>query len=352
MIKCVVWDIDNTLLAGTWLESGEQPVPPSPELLAVARELDARGIVHALASRNPPEAAAYVAAVTGLPFAAAQCGWGAKSQAIAAILDDLGLSQDAVAFVDDELMERAEVAAGLPGVLVLDPEEAAAAPGWPEFSPPVLTDEGRRRGEMYAQRRHRQEALRAFGGSRDDFLRQAGTRVLIGPAGLADLPRLQELSARTRQFNTSGAAASEADLAALLDSPAGRLLTARLRDDFGDDGLVGAAAAAAGPAAAPEPGGGAAAWRVSLLMMSCRALGRGVLEALLAAVCREAAGAGAAELLIPCLVTDRNVPLRLALAAAGFRAAGPAEDGQPAVFARRLDGELPALPDWATAEPG
>jgi len=97
MIKCVVWDIDNTLLAGTWLESGEQPVPPSPELLAVARELDARGIVHALASRNPPEAAAYVAAVTGLPFAAAECGWGRKSDAIRRIMDDLGLTADAVA---------------------------------------------------------------------------------------------------------------------------------------------------------------------------------------------------------------------------------------------------------------
>ena len=58
--------------------------------------------------------------------------------------------------------------------------------------------------------------------------------------------------------------------------------------------------------------------------MSCRALGRGVLDALLAALCRQAADGGAAELLIPCLVTERNVPLRLALAAAGFRAAAGA----------------------------
>ena len=55
--------------------------------------------------------------------------------------------------------------------------------------------------------------------------------------------------------------------------------------------------------------------------MSCRALGRGVLDALLAALCQQAAADGAAELRVPCLVTDRNVPLRLALAAAGFRAA-------------------------------
>ncbi len=127
MIKCVVWDIDNTLLAGTYLESGGQPPAPDPGLLAVARELDGRGIVHALASKNPPEAADYVAPVTGLPFAAAECGWGRKSEAISRIIDDLGLAADAVAFVDDDLMERAEVAAALPGVLVLTPEDAAEA---------------------------------------------------------------------------------------------------------------------------------------------------------------------------------------------------------------------------------
>ena len=77
-----------------------------------------------------------------------------------------------------------------------------------------------------------------------------------------------------------------------------------------------------------EAGAGLASWRVSLLVMSCRALGRGVLDALLAALCRQAADGGAAELLIPCLVTDRNVPLRLALAAAGFRAAAR-PGGQP-----------------------
>jgi hypothetical protein len=51
---------------------------------------------------------------------------------------------------------------------------------------------------------------------------------------------------------------------------------------------------------------------------------------------------------MPCLVTDRNLPLRLALAAAGFRAGAAPRPGEPALFARPLDGELPGLPDWAT----
>jgi len=197
----------------------------------------------------------------------------------------------------------------------------------------VITAEGRRRGQMYAQRRRRQEEARAFGGSRDDFLRHAGTQLRIGPAGPAELPRLRELSVRTRQFNTAGGPVAEAELAAA----AGRLAAVRLRDRFGDDGIVGGALV-------DRADGG---WTVPLLMMSCRALGRGVLGALLAWLCRQAAADGAAELRIACLVTDRNVPLRLALAAAGFGAEGQAPAGERAAFIRPLSGTLPELPDWA-----
>jgi methoxymalonate biosynthesis protein len=337
VIKCVVWDIDNTLLAGTYLESAGQPPAPDPALLSAARELDRRGIVHALASKNPPDAADYVAEQTGLPFAAAECGWGRKSEAIGRILADLGLSPDAVAFVDDDLLERAEVASAWPELLVLSPEEATEAVSWPEFSPAVITDEGRRRGQLYAARRRRQEEARAYGGSRDDFLRYAGTEVAIGPAAAADLPRLHELSVRTHQFNTAAGPASEAELAAA--QQAGRLTAAWLRDHFGDDGLVGGALV--------RPAAGE--WTADRLMMSCRALGRGVLDALLTWLIRQAAAAGAAELAIPCLVTDRNVPLRLALAAAGFRAAGQGPPDEPVVYRRPLTGPLPDLPDWVTA---
>jgi hypothetical protein len=84
-------------------------------------------------------------------------------------------------------------------------------------------------------------------------------------------------------------------------------------------------------------------------MMSCRALGRGALDALLAWMCQAAARSGAAELTVPCLVTDRNVPMRLALAGAGLRAepGSVAADGR-ALFTRSLTGELPPLPDLVT----
>ena len=345
MVKCVIWDLDNTLLSGVYLESPQQPPGADPAMLAVAAQLRDRGIIHAVATRNPSEAAHHAAQVTGLDFAATECGWGRKSDAVRRIVEDLGLAADAVAFVDDDLYERAEVSFAVPEALVLSPEDMADAVGWPEFSPAIVTAEARRRGEMYAERRRRQEEARAFGGSRDAFLVYCGTQVVIGPATAADVPRLHELSVRTHQFNTTGEAVSEAEVMSWLASAEHQVTAVRLADRFGDDGLVGGCAVARGGSASGQAPGDTAT--VTLLMMSCRAMGRGVIEALLAWLARSARQAGAATLVVPCLISPRNVPLRLALAASGFRAAEGSSPGEASVlFFRPLSGPLPDLPSW------
>jgi FkbH-like protein len=344
LIKCVVWDIDNTLLDGVYLESGEQPPPANTVLLGVVRELAGRGVLQAVASKNPPEAAGYVARLAGQDFAAAECGWDAKPDALGRIAARLGVVDAEMAFVDDDMLERAEVAAARPGVLVLTPEDAAEAASWPQFSPPVVTAEARRRGELYAERSRRQAAASRFSGSRAEFLRHVGTQVIIAPAVAADLPRLHELSVRTHQLNSVGEPLREEELDSMLSSTGHEVTTVRLTDDFGDDGLVGAAIGVPATAAQqPE-------LTVPLVMMSCRALGRGALDALLAWLCRSAAAAGAASVQLPCRLTERNVPFRMALVAAGFRAepGSGSPDGR-VLFSRTLAGDLPAMPDYVVS---
>ncbi len=129
-VKCVAWDIDNTLLTGTFIESGTRQPPADAEMVTVLAELGRRGIVHAIASRNPPAAAAYAAQVTGSTFVAVECGWDRKSAAIGRIVTELGIGADALAFVDDDPYERAEVTFALPDVLVLSPEDMTDALGW------------------------------------------------------------------------------------------------------------------------------------------------------------------------------------------------------------------------------
>ena len=411
MVKCVVWDVDHTLLDGVFLEADGEPPGADPAMVAVLAELSGRGILHAIASRNPPAVAEHVARVTGAAFVAAECGWDAKSDAIGRIADTLGIGTDAIAFVDDDPYERAEVSFARPEVMVLAPEEMTSAPGWPEFSPAVVTAEAARRSQLYLDRQRRQAAEREFGGSREEFLRWCQTEITIGPAALADTDRLAELSARTHQFNSAARALPAAGFAELIGAgevagprpavgparagedadprPVGpgrteeaadlrpapgpmgageaasalaaagftplvaagdsaRVLAVRLRDRFGDDGLVGTCVTEAGPDG----------WTVTLLAMSCRAMGRGVIDALLAWLIEAAARTGVRELAIPAILTPRNVPLRLALAAAGFRAseAEPAggsagEAGQRrAVFRRAVDAGEAADPAGAGGE--
>jgi acyl carrier protein len=122
------------------------------------------------------------------------------------------------------------------------------------------------------------------------------------------------------------------------------VVTVRLRDAFGDDGIVGACVIS------HDADG---SWTVRLLAMSCRAMGRGVIGGLLAWLTRSAAGAGAREVAVPCVLNERNVPLRVALTGAGFRAGtepGPAAAG--AVFRRGTGTALPVLPPWLHAPDG
>ena len=346
LVKCVVWDLDNTLLRGTYLESLPDRPPADPALASVAAELGRRGIVHAIASRNPPEAAEYAAQATGCVFVAAECGWGRKSEALARIAARLDISVDTLAFVDDDPYERAEVGTALPGVRVLSPEDAAEAVGWPEFRPAEVTEEARRRAELYRQRHRRQQAEQAFAGSLEDFLRACQTEVTIAAAGPADVPRLHELSERTSQFNSAGHGLPAESLRALLGAPDTDVMTVRLRDRFADDGLVGGCVIDRRQDRE---------WTVPLLMMSCRAIGRGVIDSLLTWLSGRAAGQGAAAVQVPCPVSERSVPLRLALARAGFRAAADQAAGlsQPGpgrvVFRSDLGAPRPALPDWVTA---
>ena len=116
-VKCVVWDLDNTVWDGVLLEDREVRVRPA--VLSLIETLDARGILHSVASRNDRELAIAQLDAFGLTdyFLYPQISWGSKSDAIAAIARDLNIGLDAIAFVDDQPFELEEVAFAHPPVL-------------------------------------------------------------------------------------------------------------------------------------------------------------------------------------------------------------------------------------------
>jgi len=329
LVKVVVWDLDGTLWPGVALESAEEPAV-FPAAVQALDALAARGILVAVASRNPAEVGALVERSRQLAgrFAAAEYGWGRKSEAVRRIAEDLDVQLEAVAFVDDDPLERAEVERELPQVVVLDPQEVPDALGWPEFDPGPLTAAAESRLASYRQRESRRAARAQFAGTEEDFLRWCALRATLRPAMPADADRLAELARRTTQYNSTGAGLPAAGLVVVLE----------LADRFGDDGLVGLAAVS-------DPYG--ADWTAELVAVSCRAGGRGAVPVLLTGLARLAAARGARTLRVPCRLTERNVPVRLGLKRAGFAASS--RDSRAAVFARDL-GTPPSYPDWVTVE--
>ena len=340
-VKCVVWDLDNTLWAGVAVEgeAGEALPAPDPAMLDIMSKLEERGIVNSVASRNDPSMRELLLSHPGLRerVVAPQVGWEPKSTALRQIAERLNIGLDALAFVDDSPFERAEVAYMLPQVLVLSPDALNEAMKSPRFNPASATAESARRAEMYRQEETRREAESSFKGSRADFLAWCDMRLTIAPATDADLPRLLEMTQRTHQLNSTGRRYSEQELRERMADPRWLVPVARLTDRFGDYGIIGAALVDTQP---PWPPG---VWLIDLVMLSCRVEGRGIPAALVRWIMGQARDAGTKGLRAIYRVNERNLPIRLLFRQLGFtKVAGD----DFVTVGRDLSDPLPPFPEW------
>jgi FkbH-like protein len=306
-IKCVVWDLDDTLWDGVLLE--HDAVTPRVEAVQAIKELDQRGILHSIASRNDEESAMLALRKFGLDefFVYPRINWQPKSASLAQIARALNFDTEALAFVDDQEFERAEVQHSFPEVLCLDPTELAGALRQPEFVPRFVTDESRRRRQLYRSQIARDESERVFAGTSAEFLAQLHMRFVIRRASEDDLRRAEELTVRTNQLNSTGRPYSYEELDRLRTSPEHLLLVAELDDRFGSYGTIGLALVELGTPC----------WQLRLLLMSCRTMSRGVGTVLLNHIMRRAQEAGV-RLRADFVETGRNRVMRVTYAFAGF----------------------------------
>ncbi|KAA2266545.1 HAD-IIIC family phosphatase [Solihabitans fulvus] len=270
-VKCLVWDLDDTLWDGVVLE-GDRP-GPFPAAVRTLRTLDRRGILHAVASRGDhATAAAHLAEhdLAGL-FCALEIGWGAKSDAIRRIGAELNLGLDTIAFVDNDAAELAEVASVLPMVRRYRADQVGGLHALREFQPAHVTEESANRRYYYRAEQRRVRAGHEFAGSSAQFLASLDLAMTLDRATEDDLARVHELTLRTHQLNTTGRTFDLAALRALCAADDHEVLVAGLTDRFGSYGTIGVAVVAhSGRDTVLE-----------LLLMSCRVLSRGVGAALL-----------------------------------------------------------------------
>ena len=327
--KVIALDCDETLWAGICGEDGPEGVVIDPPRRALQEFMLARrreGMLLSLVSKNNEEDVVETFRVhPEMPlslddFVARRINWESKSANLAALAEDLDLGLDSMILVDDNPKECTEVEAGCPEVLALAlPPDPADIPAFLRhvwaFDRLRVTREDRERTALYAQQveRHRLERQAT---SLEEFLARLELVIRIAPAAPADLPRIAQLTARTNQMNTTTVRHTEAGLQQAFAAGA-ECLAVHVSDRFGSYGLTGVAIFRAAPAALV----------VDSFLLSCRALGRGVEHAMLAALGEAALARAIPRVDLPFVPTARNRPALLFLESAGAAFREPGGEG-------------------------
>lgn len=255
--KCLVLDLDNTLWGGVIGDDGLEGIVIGEgsalgeahlALQRYAKALKERGIILAVCSKN--EAAVAESAFRDHPdmvlrrsdIAAFVANWEDKAQNLKVIAQQLNIGLDSLVFVDDNPVERARVRESLPMVAV--PELASdpalyvnciAESGY--FEAVSFTSEDRDRADQYAANVQR-DVLRGSSDGVQTFLSDLDMQLEFGKVTPVDLARASQLVNKTNQFNMTTRRYSTEEVARFADSPENLVLQFRLRDRFGDNGLV------------------------------------------------------------------------------------------------------------------
>jgi FkbH-like protein len=317
--KCVILDLDGLLWPGVLAETGKpfnwslQVSGPYSYvglyfgLHEALLKLKQRGILLACVSKNDEatvrELWRYESQYAPYPLltpddlVTVRINWHDKVENIRSIADELDLALDTFLFLDDNPVERDRVRQRLPQVEVWGEDPFALRRKLltdPRLQVPSVTAESAARTELAKAQLGRQ-AARKKSVSEAEFLASLAIEISVEMLKPDDMNRVVELFQRTSQFNTTGAKFSAAELEALARDANAHIFTARVKDRFGDHGLVGAAVVKKG--------------EIAGLVLSCRVLGMGVehefMRRILAALARDHR-----QLSARIIETARNIPVR------------------------------------------
>jgi FkbH-like protein len=239
--KIIVWDLDNTLWDGTLAEDGFEGISLRPDVAAVIVELDKRGILHSIASKNDEQQAQAALKAFGLAhyFLHPQINWNPKSDSIQRIARSVDFGLDSFIFVDDQPFERGEVSDRVPQITVI-PDTMVKELTTHELCDVPVTPESRSRRVLYQEEARRAIAFEATDTDYLDFLRLCNIRLEISALDPTNFERIYELSQRTNQLNFCGTKYTREELKKLMISQADlTTFVLRCTDKFGAYGIIG-----------------------------------------------------------------------------------------------------------------
>ncbi|NTV20933.1 MAG: HAD-IIIC family phosphatase [Chlorobium limicola] len=325
--KCLVLDLDNTLWGGVIGDDGLQGIrigKETPEAEAYTefqryvRELKERGVLLAVCSKNDEtnarEGFAHPDSILSADdFAAFTANWNPKHENIRNIAYTLNIGIDSLVFADDNPVEREIVRAQLAEVTV--PELGSDIVKYIDildktglFETVSLSADDLQRNLFYAGNAEREKQKEQYA-SYDEFLRSLKMVAEIAPFSPIYLDRITQLANKTNQFNLTTRRYTLSEIQAMADDDSYITLYGKLRDKFGDNGLV---SVIAGIKKENE-------LHIDLWLMSCRVLKRGMETAMLDALAGRARECGLKAIVGYYFPTAKNGMVKNLFHEMGFR---------------------------------
>lgn len=240
-VKCVIWDLDDTLWDGTLAEDGQ--VSLRPWAADVLRRLDACGIVNSICSKNNADDAKRVLADLGILdlFVFPVIDFVPKGQRVKSIIENMQLRSPNVLFVDDNVSNRQEVQHYCDGIMVADANDHDFLEAIEDL---IQRTDGTSRLERYKILETKHVERQQFSDN-TDFLKSSGITICVirNPEDLVFKDRIRELANRTNQLNFTSSRFTEEQIDEYFsgtDSIHINHGVVFVYDNFGDYGLVGA----------------------------------------------------------------------------------------------------------------
>jgi FkbH-like protein len=247
-------------------------------------------------------------------FSCFRANWDNKADNIVQIAKTLNLGLESFVFVDDNPAERALIRRELPMVAVPElPEDPAlyidCLARAHYFDAIAISAEDKQRTQQYLAEEKRRVAA-ADARDLDGFLNSLEMKILVNGYRSVDLIRITQLINKTNQFNLTTRRYTESEVRSLAGSDDNIILSARVEDRFGDNGLISVVIAKRPPDDSD--------FVVDTWLMSCRVLGRNVEQALMKTLVGIAQARGARQLRGVYLPTPKNKMVEDFYAKQGF----------------------------------
>lgn len=240
-VKCVAWDLDNTIWEGVIGDVGKENVKINEYALKLMEQLDERGILQTIVSKNTFDIVWPFIEELGIDkfFLYPAINWGRKSHNLLSIAKELNINIDTFALIDDSIFERTEVKAELPQVRVFDVSEIPNILSKEEFNV-IISSETKSRRLSYQTEAKRKTISASWDGDYNSFLKSCEMKMrLFHPTESFGAERCLELINRSNQYNISGNRYSQEEFIELLQKKDVLCYGISVADKYGDYGIVG-----------------------------------------------------------------------------------------------------------------